>query len=125
MKRISFAFCAAMALSSTQATALEVTNLDKVEHTIQIDSAGSKTVSTIPPGRTENFAGQPNALLTLLSAPKPSKGNGVVQSDGILSGIIGNGRTASIPAEDRDSFVIWPGGEINLQQRRRGGRQGR
>lgn len=124
MKRLCLIALAASTLSHP-AVALEVTNLDKVEHRVLLEVAGSRDIRTIAPNATENFIGQPNGRLTLLSAEKPKKGKGVIQSDGILSGIISNGRTEGIPAEDRDSFVIWPDGELNLQQRRRGGKYGR
>ena len=114
-----------LALHTSSALALEVTNLDKLPHKVQVDGAGSTEVREIQPGRTEYFVGQPNSFLTLLTAPHPSAGKGVIQSDGILSGIIGNGRTARLPAEDKDSFAIWEGGELALQQRRRGGKTNR
>lgn len=124
MKRLCLTALAASALSYP-ALALEVTNLDKVEHRVLLEVAGSRDIRTVLPGATENFIGQPNGRLTLLSAQNPSKGKGIIQSDGILSGVIGNGRTEGLPAEDRDSFVIWPDGQLNLQQRRRGGKYGR
>ena len=124
MYRFITPFLAALTFTSN-AIALEVTNLDKVEHRVLLDVAGSQDVRTIPSGQTENFIGQPNGRLTLLSAETPKTAKDTIQSDGILAGYIGNGRTEGLPAEDRDSFVIWPDGKLNLQQRRRGGKQGR
>jgi hypothetical protein len=63
--------------------------------------------------------GQPAGRLTLVSAAKPVKATATVQSDGLLSDFIGNGRTMDIPAEPRDEFVIWPGGEFGIQRRMR------
>lgn len=124
MKQLLMSLLLTASLTGT-AQALEVTNLDKIPHTVQLDVAGSQDTRTIAPGRTEYFIGQPNGLLSLLTAAAPSAGKQPVQSDGILKGLFGNGRTARIPAEDRDAFTIWEGGEIALQQRRRGGKYGR
>ncbi len=104
------------------AAALEVTNLDTHEHRVALDVAGSQEIRTVAAGATEFFVGKPNGFISLLSAKTPKKGKATLQSDGILSGYIGNGRTSGLPAENRDVFVIWPDGSFTLQQRRRGGR---
>lgn len=125
MKRsILIASIAASLLAAPSTRALEVTNLDSAPHRILFEVAGSQEIRTIEPGRTEYLPGQPNGFISLLTADQPKKAKGAVQSDGMIAGIIGNGRTSGIPAEGRDSFVIWPDGKIALQQRRRGGRYG-
>lgn len=110
-------------LLASQANALEVTNLDSVEHRVQLETSGGKQVFTIPPGQTERIFSSPNGFLTLLSAKHPKKG-GTVQADGILSGLTGGGRTVNLPAEHDDSFVIWQDGSFGIQSRRRNGRFG-
>lgn len=105
--------------SGAQASFLRITNLDKVAHTVRYETSGSEENYTIAPGETEMLVGQPAGRLSLVSAPKPVKATSAVQSDGLLSDFIGNGRTMDIPAEPRDEFVIWPGGEIGIQRRMR------
>lgn len=102
------------------AQALQVTNLDHKRHLVRFESAGSAQERCIEPGDTEYFTGQPNGLLTLVGVPE--KRGSDLNTDGILAGFTGGGRTDRLPAETRDSFVIWPDGELNLQQRRRGDR---
>jgi hypothetical protein len=101
------------------AHAIKITNLDSVAHRVEIAGNGGVEVVSIAPDETVNLPGRPGGLLSLLSAPVAKKGKGVVQSDGLLSGIIGNGRNHGIPAEDRHSYVIWPGARLMLQSRQK------
>lgn len=105
--------------SSAHASFLRITNLDKVAHTVRYDSSGHEEQLVIEPGETEMLVSQPAGRLSLITAPKPKKGTAPVQSDGLLADFIGNGRTMDIPAEPRDTFVIWPGGELGIQRRMR------
>lgn len=111
-------------LLTSPALALEVTNFDTVEHRILFEAGGSAKEYTVPVDRTVYIAGQPNGRLSLLTAPKQRKAKDTVQTDGLLSEFLGNKRTSGIPAETNDAFVIWKGGEMGIQQRRRGGRYG-
>lgn len=118
MRKLFLLACVLMA-TGAQASFLRVTNLDKVAHTVRYEASGGEQNYTIEPGETEMLVGQPAGRLSLISAPKPVKATSTVQSDGLLSDFIGNGRTMDIPAEPRDEFVIWPGGEIGIQRRMR------
>lgn len=106
---------------ASAASALEVTNLDHRPHTVRFVAAGVAQDYAVPPSETVAILGEPNGTLSLLSAATPRRGKGVLQSDGILSGVITAARNQDIPAETRDAFVIWPDGTFNVQQRRRGG----
>lgn len=123
MKRFS-SIILATSLLAYPAMALEITNLDSIEHRVLFEVAGSREVRSVAPGRTEFFIGQPNGFVSLLSAKNPKIAKGALQSDGLLSNYIGNGRTSGMPAEGRDVFVIWPNGDFGIQQRRRGGKYG-
>lgn len=118
MRKLFLLACVLMA-TGAQASFLRITNLDKVAHTVRYEASGGEQNYTIAPGETEMLVGQPAGRLSLVSAPKPVKATSAVQSDGLLSDFIGNGRTMDIPAEPRDEFVIWPGGEIGIQRRMR------
>lgn len=118
MRKLFLLACVLMA-TGAQASFLRITNLDKVAHTVRYEASGSEQNFTIAPGETEMLVGQPAGRLSLLSSPKPVKATSAVQSDGLLAEFIGNGRTMDIPAEPRDEFVIWPGGEIGIQRRMR------
>ncbi len=103
-------------LLSSPASAVRVTNLDNVPHTIIYESVGDQTNVTIPAGETIDLTGRPNGTLSLKTA-SPKKGS-TLQSDGLLSGIIGVGRDQNIPAGSEDDFAIWPDGQLMLQHRR-------
>lgn len=107
---------------ATPALALEITNLDRIDHRVLFESAGGREEILVKVNRTESIDGQPNGRLSLLTAKKPSRGDSLVQADGILSGVFAGKRTQGIPADSADAFVIWEGGDIRLQQRWRGGR---
>ena len=102
--------------TASSAMALTITNLDHVTHKVLFESAGNKQIETIAADETVRIAGQPSGTLSLLSAMpvKPSKGT--LHADGLLSGIVGAVRSDNIPAEDGDSFVIWPDGQLLLQK---------
>ena len=106
---------AALLLASSPALALKITNLDKVPHTVELAGAGEPKTYIIQPGATEIFAGATQGKLSLKSAKNVKKGKGIVQSDGMLSGVIGNGRNQDIPLDSNDNYTIWPGGDIRLQ----------
>jgi hypothetical protein len=108
---------AAMLAVASPALALKVTNLDTVAHTVEWSGRGAPELRVIKPNATENFVGAVQGFLSLKSAKTIKKAQGVVQSDGLLSGIIGNGRNQRIPADAKDSFVIWPDGSLKLQGR--------
>jgi len=40
-----------------------------------------------------------------------------VAADGLLSGVFGVARARNIPADPDSSYVIWPGGTLNVQSR--------
>lgn len=118
MRKLCLLACVLIA-SGAQASFLRITNLDKVAHTVRYETSGSEENFTIEPGETEMLVGQPAGRLSLVSAPKPVKATSPIQSDGLLAEFIGNNRTIDIPAEPRDSFVIWPGGDLAIQRRMR------
>lgn len=122
MKKIAFLF--SLAVLTSNASALEITNLDTIPHRILFEAAGKKEVYDIPVSRTVYIPGQPNGFVSLLSAQTPKPSKGVIHNDGLLAGVLGTERTEGIPAETNDALVIWEGGHINIQQRRRGGRFG-
>ena len=99
------------------ALAMDVSNLDHVTHRIAYDVAGTHKEVEIAPGETAHFYGQPNGTLSLLTSPNPREG-GAVNSDGILSNYIGNGRDQNIAVDDdMNDYAIWPGGQLSLQRR--------
>ncbi len=103
-------------LLSTPALALKVTNLDSRPHVVAFDVAGSRLTREVAPQATVQFEGLPNGRLSLLSSANPRQG-GTVNADGLLSGVIGNGRDQQIPADIMDEYVIWPDGKLQLQRR--------
>ncbi len=120
MKKYTFLAC--LFAFSPAAQALEVTNLDTMDHRVLFEVAGSQQAYEVPVNRTVYIPGQPNGFVSLITAEHPKPSEGVIHSDGILAGVIGNERTNGIPVETNDALVIWKGGHINIQQRRRGGR---
>jgi hypothetical protein len=118
MKRItSAAFL--LAFVASPALALKVTNLDTVAHTVELSGTGAPELRIIQPNATEQFTGAAHGFLSLKTAKNPKPARGVIQADGMLSGIIGNGRTEGIPADADNSYVIWPNGKITLQGRQK------
>jgi hypothetical protein len=107
---------------ATPVSALEITNLDRVDHRVRFDVAGSHEIVEVPINRTVQIAGQPGGRLSLLTAPVPKKARGAVQADGMLANVFSGARTEGIPADTNDAYVIWPGADIRLQQRWRGGK---
>jgi hypothetical protein len=105
-----------LALLASPAMALKITNLDKVEHRVALDERGSQKLVTIAPGRTEYLMGVAGGTLSLVSAP-PKRAKGRVEADGVLSGIVGEGRNSGIPADNDHSYTIWPGGKLFVQGR--------
>lgn len=114
MKQILWAMC--LCCAASPALALKVTNLDTVEHNVQLEAAGSMDVRSIAPAATTTFYGQADGRLSLLSMP-PIHAKSTFQADGLLSGVIGEGRNQDIPTNGRDEYVIWPGGKMQLQRR--------
>ena len=119
--RFGFTLCAVALMAST-AGAVDVTNLDKVDHKVVYETAGSKQVYAVGAGDTVHIAGQTNGFLSLITSENPKPSRGTLHSDGLLSGIIGSERTEDIPADQLDVFTIWPGGMLALQQHRIGSR---
>ena len=106
----------AVSLLASPAWALRITNLDKVPHTITYETLGNVFERTIAPNATTRFDGLPNGRLSLVTAAVKKQG-GPVEGTGIITKYIGNGRNQGIPADIRDDYVIWPGGEIGIQRR--------
>lgn len=104
-------------LAATPALAMKVTNLDTIPHRVELVTAGTREVRSIAPNATEVFASQPAGVLSLITAAKPQPARGRYQADGVLSGMIGEGRTEGIPADSDNQYVIWPNGKIMLQRR--------
>jgi hypothetical protein len=137
MKRIS---CVALSLAilASPAFALKITNLDTVAHRVELSGRGEPEVRLIQPNATENFFGAAQGFLALVppeevavaeqkskkksrkkrrETPASTQAGSVVNADGILSGIIGNGRTSRIPADPDHSYTIWPAGKLTVQGR--------
>ena len=110
-----------LALAAFPAAAMEVTNLDHVDHQVLFETSGGREVRTIQAGQTEYISGQPNGTISLLDAPHPKPSEGVVHADGILSGTVVGARTEGIPVDTDDVVAIWPNGEIGIQMHRRSG----
>lgn len=106
----------AITLTASPALALKITNLDTVPHRISFTSAGEVHQAALAPNETVRYEGIPNGRLSLLSSPNPRTG-GMVNADGLLKGIIGNGRDQQIPVDIMDEYVIWRGGDLQLQRR--------
>lgn len=122
MKSLSLVSLAVM-LAATPAFAMEVTNLDKVAHKVELSGTGAPEVRVIEPNETEYFTGAVHGFLAIVDdAPtktKKKKHSSVVHMDGMLSGVVGNERTDGIPADAQNNYVIWEGGKIALQSRRK------
>lgn len=132
MKRIAYA-AFLWAFIATPALALRVTNLDTVAHTVEFSGTGKPERHVVQPNATENFTGATQGFISLVAPQKEDaapasgkrksrtktkeKSEGVVHADGLLSGIIGNGRSEGIPADPANNYVIWSGGRIALQGR--------
>lgn len=120
MKRFLLMTSMAMLLAAP-AYAMKITNLDHVPHTVEVWVAGSSQTRVIQPNATEIFGGTTQGRLSLKTAPEIKRG-GVVQTQGMLSRYIGNGRNQDVPFDPNDNYTIWPGGEIALQSRVKQGR---
>ncbi len=124
MKRHIAVLFATTCLASP-ALAIEITNLDKVEHRVVYEYAGSHEIITIAPDQTERLNVGTNGRVSLLDSKtgkKKKATGGNVRADGILSGVIGAARTVNIPADHDDTFVIWEDGTFAKQQSRRNSR---
>lgn len=115
MRRILLA-TVAISMISSPALALRVTNLDSVPHTIVYVAAGQAYERTIAPNGTTRFDGLPNGRLTLASSPNPKHG-GAVEGTGIITRSIGKGRDQGLPVDMADDYVIWKGGDLQIQRR--------
>lgn len=116
MKLFYGAAVMAMVLSPLAANAMKVTNLDRVPHTIVYEAAGTVHREYLAPNQTVNFYNMPNGRLSLATSPNPKQG-ATVEGTGIVSKYIGNGRDQGIPADQMDEYVIWKGGQLQLQRR--------
>ncbi|MEJ0009347.1 MAG: hypothetical protein WDN72_01725 [Alphaproteobacteria bacterium] len=104
-------------LSASSAYAIKVTNLDRETHRVAFDSAGSRLVETIPPGRTAFFP-EADGTASLLTADPRKPSTGTLHDDnGLLHGFIGAERTEDIPVSAYDELVIWNSGEMSIQRR--------
>lgn len=115
MKKILLAATSLSLFCAYPAWSLSVSNLDKVPHVVTYDAAGSHFEQPIAPNDTIYINGVASGKLSLKSdSPKPSRGT--IHADGMLSGIVGAERDQDIPADDQDSYVIWPGGKLMMQK---------
>lgn len=112
MKRTILAFTLT-ALAASPAFAARITNLDTVPHVVTFERAGSIQEETVQPNATATFM-RADGMVGLKDG---NAGTSRVNSDGILRGTIGDGRTTRIPAGPGDEFTIWPGGKLYLQRR--------
>lgn len=117
MKR--FLIGAAMLLVASPTLAMKVTNLDKIPHTIELVGRGTVQRYVIQPSETETITGATQGTISLVSSQNPKPSRSPVNADGMLSGIIGNGRTEGIQAEPDYNYTIWPGGQLAIQSRTR------
>ncbi len=117
MKSIFIASGLCAVLMASPALALKVTNLDQVPHTVQLTGSGAPEQRLIAPNATENFTGAAQGFLSLADRPVNASQGSVVQMDGLLAGVIGNGRRDQVAADPDNSYVIWPGGDLRLQSR--------
>ncbi len=120
-----FPLCLLTLAFATPAAALEITNLDHVDHRILFVAAGTREEVAVKVNETIHIAGQPNGKLTLLTAPTTRKSRGAVQADGILANVFAGARTENLPVDSNDAYVIWPSADLRLQQRWRGGKLNR
>lgn len=111
--------CVVVAALSSPASATKISNLDSVPHTVVITAFGQKETRNIAPGSTEFFMNVADGRLSLQTSNQPKPNQNTLNSDGLLSGIVGAGRTEGIPIGPRDSYAIWPGGKLALQGRRK------
>ena len=110
-----FLAAVAMLLIASPAHALKITNLDNVPHTVELAGRGIPQRYVIAPGATENISGAAQGFLSLVSAPVKKKAKGILQADGLLSGVIAASRNQDIPVDPNNTYTIWPGGELRLQ----------
>jgi hypothetical protein len=101
-----------MALASP-AWAAKITNLDTVPHVVTFERAGSVQERTVQPQQSVLFQ-RADGMVGLKGG---TAGTARVQSDGLLRGTIGDGRTTRIPSAPGDEFTIWPGGKMHIQRR--------
>lgn len=111
MKRVLM--LTAAILIASPAFAARVTNLDHVPHVVTFERAGSVQEQTVQPSSSVFFQ-RADGMVGLKGG---TPGDSRVQSDGLLRGTIGDGRTTRIPAGPGDEFTIWPGGKMYLQRR--------
>lgn len=95
------------------ASAARITNLDSIPHVVTFERAGSVQERTVQSQQTVYFQNADGMVGLKGGTP----GRDRVQSDGLLRGTIGDGRTTRIPAGPGDDFTIWPGGKMHLQRR--------
>lgn len=111
--RLKFTAMALIALAATPALAARITNLDTVAHVVTFERAGHVDEQAVQPNQTVYFQ-RADGMVGLKGG---NAGTSRVNSDGILRGTIGDGRTTRIPAGPGDDFTIWPGGKMYLQRR--------
>ncbi len=104
---------ASVALFAVPAYAARITNLDHVAHVVTFERAGSIQEQVVQPSTTARFANADG----MVGLKGGNPGSSRVNSDGLLRGTIGDGRTSRIPAGPGDDFTIWPGGKMYLQRR--------
>lgn len=108
--------------AAAPAQAMNITNLDTITHKVEIDSRGEKRVITLAPNTNEYVASQIGGTLSIVTPDpkvKKKKAKGTLQSDGLLSGYIGNGRNVGVPIDNDYTYVIWPEGKLSVQSRSR------
>lgn len=109
----TFLIAASLIALSAPAFAAKITNLDSVAHVVTFERAGSIQEQVVEPGRSVFFQ-RADGMVGLKGG---NPGNSRVNSDGLLRGTIGDGRTTRIPSGPGDEFTIWKGGKMHLQRR--------
>lgn len=100
-------------LASAPALAAKITNLDTIPHVVTFEHAGSVQERTVQPQQSVLF----QRVDGMVGLKGGNPGTARVQSDGLLRGTIGDGRTTRIPSAPGDEFTIWPSGKMHVQRR--------
>lgn len=109
----SLLIAVSLAAFAAPAFAAKITNLDSVAHVVTFERAGTVQEQIVQP-KSSVFFQRADGMVGLKGG---NPGTDRVQSDGLLRGTIGDGRTSRIPAGPGDEFTIWPGGKMYLQRR--------
>ena len=117
MKSLPMLTALAALAFAPDAHAVKVLNLDRHDHVVAFESAGSVQQQTVRAQRSVWFQNM-DGMVSLVSAQPVRHGQGTLQHDGgLLRGMIGNRRNQRIPVGPHDELVIWSGGEMSIQRR--------